>query len=182
MKVIGVVGLPASGKGEFSRIAREMGIPVIVMGDVIRKAVFAAGMEPTDENMGFISRKLREERGMAAIAEECIPVIEEEKAGTVLVDGIRGDAEVDALKEHFPDFFLVAIDAPDASRLARLAGRGRPDDAATLEELTARDRREERWGLFAAMGKADLHIENRGSLQEFREKSREVLSQVAVPA
>ncbi|MDD4299556.1 MAG: dephospho-CoA kinase, partial [Methanomicrobium sp.] len=32
MQVIGVVGLPASGKGEFSRIAKEMNIPVVVMG------------------------------------------------------------------------------------------------------------------------------------------------------
>ena len=32
MKVIGVVGLPASGKGEFSRIAAGLGIPVVVMG------------------------------------------------------------------------------------------------------------------------------------------------------
>jgi len=32
LRVIGVVGLPASGKGEFSRIAREMGVPVVVMG------------------------------------------------------------------------------------------------------------------------------------------------------
>jgi dephospho-CoA kinase len=39
MKVIGVVGLPASGKGEFSKIVKGMGIPVVVMGDVIRDAV-----------------------------------------------------------------------------------------------------------------------------------------------
>ena len=44
MKVIGVVGLPASGKGEFSKIAAGMGIPVIVMGDMIRKAVSEAGL------------------------------------------------------------------------------------------------------------------------------------------
>ena len=44
MKVIGVVGLPASGKGEFSKIASGMGIPVIVMGDMIRKAVSEAGL------------------------------------------------------------------------------------------------------------------------------------------
>ena len=30
MKVIGVVGLPASGKGEFSKIAAARGIPVAV--------------------------------------------------------------------------------------------------------------------------------------------------------
>ncbi|HMK16072.1 MAG TPA: dephospho-CoA kinase, partial [Methanomicrobiales archaeon] len=37
MRVIGVVGYPASGKGEFSRIAAAAGIPVVVMGDVVRR-------------------------------------------------------------------------------------------------------------------------------------------------
>ena len=45
MKVIGVVGLPASGKGEFSKIAAEWE-PVIVMGDMIRNAVKRKGLSP----------------------------------------------------------------------------------------------------------------------------------------
>ena len=59
MKVIGVVGLPASGKGEFSKIADGMGILVIVMGDMIRKAVKERGLDPTDANLGAIANKLR---------------------------------------------------------------------------------------------------------------------------
>jgi dephospho-CoA kinase len=179
MKVIGVVGLPASGKGEFSHIARDMGIPVIVMGDVIRKAVEDAGMEPTDENMGVVSRKLRETKGMAAIAESCVPWIEEAGAPLVLVDGIRGDAEVRLFKEKFPDFILVSIDAPSESRLARLALRGRPDDANTLAELEARDAREGAWGLYHAMKEADYHLENMDSIGVFRKKVQDLLGEVA---
>ena len=66
MKVIGVVGLPASGKGEFSKIAKELGIPVIVMGDMIRKAVSEAGLEPDDANFGATANRLRAEGGMDA--------------------------------------------------------------------------------------------------------------------
>ncbi|HQC34822.1 MAG TPA: AAA family ATPase, partial [Methanoculleus sp.] len=44
MKVIGIVGMPASGKGEVSRIARDLGIPVVVMGDAIREKVKEAGL------------------------------------------------------------------------------------------------------------------------------------------
>ena len=39
MKIIGLVGLPGSGKGEASRIARQQGLTVLVMGDVIRQEV-----------------------------------------------------------------------------------------------------------------------------------------------
>ena len=63
MKVIGVVGLPASGKGEFSKIAAGMGIPVIVMGDMIRRAVSEAGLEPNDTNFGATANRLRAEKG-----------------------------------------------------------------------------------------------------------------------
>ena len=73
MKVIGVVGLPASGKGEFSKIATDMGIPVVVMGDMIRAAVKAAGLEPTDANFGMMANNLRTERGMDAVAHSASP-------------------------------------------------------------------------------------------------------------
>ena len=39
MKIIAFVGMPASGKSEAARIAAKMGIPVVNMGDVIRKEV-----------------------------------------------------------------------------------------------------------------------------------------------
>ena len=72
MNVIGVVGLPASGKGEFSKIAEGLGIPVVVMGDVIRNAVKKAGLPPSDENLGAMANRLRAERGMDAIAILCV--------------------------------------------------------------------------------------------------------------
>ena len=87
MKVIGVVGLPASGKGEFSKIAADMGIPVIVMGDMIRRAVKEAGLEPDDTNFGATANRLRAEQGMDAIAQLCIPEIKKQSAPLVLVDG-----------------------------------------------------------------------------------------------
>ena len=37
MKVIGVTGLPGSGKSVVSRIAKKLDIPIVRMGDVIRE-------------------------------------------------------------------------------------------------------------------------------------------------
>lgn len=111
MKVIGVVGLPASGKGEFSKIAAEAGIPVIVMGDMIRAEVKKAGLEPTDTNFGATANRLRAEGGMDAIAALCIPEIKRQTAPLVLVDGIRGDAEVNLFRKHFSGFILISIDS-----------------------------------------------------------------------
>ena len=76
MKVIGVVGLPASGKGEFSKIAAGMNVPGIVMGDAIRREVEKRGLDPTDANLGAVASALRAERGMDAIALLCVPEIQ----------------------------------------------------------------------------------------------------------
>jgi dephospho-CoA kinase len=177
MKVIGVVGLPGSGKGEFSKIASTMGIPVVVMGDVIRKTVKKAGLDPTDANLGAIANKLRAEQGMDAIAKLCIAAIQEEHAPVVLVDGIRGDAEVRVFRQHFSAFVLIGIDSSFETRLKRLGLRGRSDDVGSADALRLRDDREFRWGLKEALKQADIHIANDGGLQSYAESVRALLEE-----
>jgi dephospho-CoA kinase len=178
MKVIGVVGLPASGKGEFSKIAAGMGVPVIVMGDMIRNAVKDAGMNPTDANLGAMANKLRAERGMDAIAHLCVPEIQRQTAPLVLIDGIRGDAEVKVFRTAFPGFTLVGIDSSFENRLSRVAARGRPDDFQTSDELRTRDERELGWGLGKALKQANLKIKNNGTLTEFSVAVHKLLDEI----
>lgn len=178
MRVIGVVGMPASGKGEFSRIAQEAGIPVIVMGDMIRKAVREAGLEPNDTNFGATANRLRAERGMDAIAQLCVPEIRSLDAPLVLVDGIRGDTEVALFRKNFAGFTLISIESPFDKRLARIAARARSDDFTTADALRNRDERELGWGLGNALKQADIHIKNEGTLGEFADDVRHLLLQL----
>jgi dephospho-CoA kinase len=178
MRVIGVVGMPASGKGEFSRIALEAGIPVIVMGDMIRKAVREAGLEPNDTNFGATANRLRAERGMDAIAQLCVPEIRSLDAPLVLVDGIRGDTEVTLFRKNFTGFTLISIESPFEKRLARIAARARSDDFTTADALRNRDERELGWGLGNALKQADIHIKNEGTLDEFAEDVRRLLAEL----
>lgn len=178
MKVIGVVGLPASGKGEFSKIASQMGIPVIVMGDMIRKAVSNAGLVPSDANFGAMANRLRAEGGMDAIAKLCIPEIRMQPAPLVLVDGIRGDAEVTLFRHAFPRFIVIRIDSSFENRLARITARARSDDFTSADALRNRDERELKWGLGTALQSADTRISNEGSLEEFATKVHALLEQI----
>jgi dephospho-CoA kinase len=178
LRVIGVVGLPASGKGEFSRIAREMGIPVVVMGDVIRRKAAEEGIPEDDTGLGGIGNRLREEHGMDAIARFTIPAVEATGAPLVVIDGIRGDAEVQAFRGRFPDFLLVGIVASFEARLTRLAARGRADDSGQRENLKLRDARERGWGLSRALRQAESVIKNEGTMAEFEEKVRALLSRL----
>jgi dephospho-CoA kinase len=167
--------MPASGKGEFSRIAQDAGIPVIVMGDMIRKAVREAGLEPNDTNFGATANRLRAERGMDAIAQLCVPEIERLSAPLVLIDGIRGDTEVALFRRNFTGFTLISIESSFDKRLARIAARARSDDFTTAEALRNRDERELGWGLGNALNQADINLKNEGTLAEFAHDVRNLL-------
>jgi len=178
MRVIGVVGYPASGKGEFSRIAGEAGVPVVVMGDLIRQKASETGLGTTDAALGEMAIRLRQEQGMDAIALLTIPVVESLGAPLVVIDGIRGDAEVRRFREHFPGFVLIGIISAFGKRLSRLSARGRGDDLSRADDLRNRERREEGFGLARALAEADRVLENNGSLEMFGEKARSLLDEI----
>ena len=155
-----------------------MGIPVVVMGDVIREEVTRAGLPLTDENLGRTANLLRATGGMDAVAHLCVPVIEHNPAPLVLVDGIRGDSEVRVFRGHFPRFILIGIDSPFDLRLIRVHARGRSDDFHTRDTLKARDEREITWGLSSALAEADFTISNTGSLDDFIRQVKELLTRI----
>jgi dephospho-CoA kinase len=180
MTVIGTVGLPGSGKGEAANVAREQGVPVVTMGDVIRQECRDRGLDPETYH-GRIAQALREENGPAAIAERSLPMIEAELEAhdTVLVDGLRSGVELDVFRERFgEDFFLVSIEAPFDVRRERLLERGRDKlEGEDGESLEARDERELGFGMGEAMERADVTIDNTGTLAEFREQVEALLAE-----
>jgi dephospho-CoA kinase len=180
MNVIGTVGLPGSGKGEAANVAEAAGIPVVVMGDVIRAECRRRGLDPA-EHHGRIARALREEEGDDAIAARTLPRIREaaaesDRGDTVLVDGLRSTVELERFREAFGDrFTLVAIRAPFEVRAERLGERGRDDSDSDLEALRERDAREIDLGLGETLERADVEVENTESLTAFRDRIRDLL-------
>ena len=180
MRVVGTVGLPGSGKGELAAVAREAGVPVVTMGDVIRQACRDRGGDPSTDH-GEVAKALREENGPAAIAERSLPrvrdAITETDIDTVVVDGLRSMVEVEAFREAFgEEFLIVSIEAPFDLRAERLAERGRDSSDTDLEALRDRDKRELGFGMGEVMEAADVHIDNSDSLETFRTSVRELLS------
>lgn len=178
MTVIGLVGLPGSGKSEAAAVAKERSIPVITMGDVIRTECRERGLDP-EEHHGQVAQALRAENGPAAIADRSIPLIRDALAtnDVVVVDGIRSDVEVDRFVEAFgEEFTLVSIEAPFETRAERIDARGRDKGADEGgESLAERDDRELGFGMGDAMDQADLVIENTDSLGAFHDCIDELL-------
>jgi dephospho-CoA kinase len=176
MRVIGTVGMPGSGKSEAATVADDLGVPVLIMGDVIRQECRDRGLDPA-EHHGRIAQALREEHGPGAIAERSLPILEThmEDNDTVLVDGIRSDVEVETFREAFGDeFTLVHVYAPYDVREERIETRGRPGDSDG-ESLEAREEREKGFGMDDAIDLADVRIDNTGSLDAFHDRVRDLL-------
>jgi dephospho-CoA kinase len=177
MRVIGTVGLPGSGKGEAAAVAREAGIPVVTMGDVIRQECRERGLDPA-EHHGEIATALREENGLDAIAARSLPMIRErlDDHDVVLVDGLRSMYEVERFREAFgDDFVVVSIEAPFEVRAERLDERGRDDSDSDVEQLRAREERELDFGMGEVMDDADVVVDNTSSLEAFQSRIRTLL-------
>jgi cytidylate kinase len=205
MKIIGLIGLPGSGKGEASRIAREEGLTVLVMGDIIRQEAARLGQEPTDQNLGRIGNALRAAEGPDVVAKRILDRARATGEKVVVVDGLRSRQEADYFAAHAEQFHLMEICAPVEARLKWLTARGRPDDPGrsqagdgprensdekiiiscgepnrrAAEALEERECRELGWGMCEAMKTADMKLRNDGSLDEFRKNVRRLFAMLA---
>jgi len=172
VKVIGFTGMPGSGKTVCAKFAQEKGIPVVRMGDLVWAEVEKRGLELTDSNVGTLATEERKEHGFGIWAERTVPVALEKlkSAPAVIIDGIRGDAELKVFYFHFREKFVnVAIHSNPETRYNRIVkGRKRADDVLSIDEFGGRDDRELGWGIGNAIALADYMIVNEGTLDDLK--------------
>jgi dephospho-CoA kinase len=176
--VIGLAGMPGSGKSVVVDTARELGYDVVVMGDVVRQETTKRGLELTPENVGKVMLELRAEGGNYVIAQKCIPKIVEQTSPKILVDGLRSLYEADIFKEHFAQFNLIAVHASPETRFSRLSNRHRSDDPAEWKVFNERDMRELSVGLGNVIAMAQQIIVNDDRIEQVKVKVRELFRKI----
>ncbi|UJG40873.1 MAG: flagellar hook-basal body complex protein FliE [Candidatus Heimdallarchaeum aukensis] len=173
-RVIGITGMPGSGKSELARIGKDFGYTIVIMGDVIRQKVREEGKEPTPENCNLMMQELRRRHGPNAVALATVAEIEKiskEGKNKFIIDGIRSQDEVDTFRKKFDDAFSVlAVHADSKFRFNRLKERKRSDAPTTIEEFNRRDQVELSVGLGEAIAYANYMIENNSNIEEFKKK------------
>ncbi len=178
-KLILVAGMPGSGKSLISQVARDMGIQVFTMGDVIRQEVKRRGMEPTPANLNLVARELRRMYGPRVVAERILEEIKKSSCDMILIDGVRSLDEVEVFRSYVPSVVIVAVHASPRTRFERLRARGRAGDPRTWEEFTARDMMELGFGLGSVIALADYMFVNEGiDVEEARRLARKLLEAV----
>ncbi|MCJ7445347.1 MAG: AAA family ATPase [Methanotrichaceae archaeon] len=185
--------MPGSGKSVASDVARQMGLSVIVMGDIIREEAERLKLEPSDENLGSVGNLLRAKDGDTAIAARTLEKARHLGKEKVIIDGLRSKAEVEFFRSKSDDFKLVEIWAPSETRTKRIQIRGRTDDSnvdgaaivsvvksndksnMAFQVLGMREVRELGWGMEEAIQEADFRINNEGEIEVFRKSVRNML-------
>jgi dephospho-CoA kinase len=176
--VVGLVGMPGSGKSVVVETAQHKGYEVVVMGNVIRAETRKRGLELNPKNIGAVMLDLRKNNGKGVIAEKCVPKIERTEGNRVIIDGLRSLHEADVFKRHFPNFSLLAVHASPETRFYRLNRRQRSDDPDNWEIFRERDMRELGVGLGNAIAMAENIIINEGDKRDLQAKIAEALARV----
>ena len=171
-KVIALTGMPASGKGEVSNIAKERGWAIHRIGALVWAETERRGLELTPSNVGKVANGERETHGMDIWAIRSIPIIKDLLANgsNVLIDGMRGIPEQETFKSSFGDDLVpLAVTSSFDIRLTRAMSRKRIDDSAE-SDFRERDKRELSWNLKEAIASAERQIINEDSLEEYHSK------------
>ncbi|MCW6158837.1 MAG: flagellar hook-basal body complex protein FliE [Thermoplasmatales archaeon] len=171
-KAILIIGMPGSGKDEFAMVAREMGIEVINMGDIVREYTSSTGVSISMS--GEIASRERKVNGMDIWAKR---TIERVQSNFVVVEGVRNIEEIQRFRKDMVIGLVVSISSGRDTRYARLLKRGREDDPRNIEEFTVREKRELSWGIGEVLATADRYICNDSSIDAFKESVKEFLRQ-----
>ncbi len=176
MEVIGISGLPGSGKSLVSEIATEKGGVVVSMGDIIREEAKKRG-----ESTKQTATNLRKEHGKYIVAqltvEKIKQMIEDKIATTIIVEGIRSPFEVNMFKENFDNFIILSIFTNPDLRFKRLQQRNREDDSKNYEDFQKRDQMELDFGIGTVISLSDKIIINEKDLDSYKKEINEFLKE-----
>ncbi len=179
MLVLLLVGMPGAGKEEFVNAVKDRGYAVVRMGDVVREFVAAQGLELKNEVVGRIAGEERDRHGVEIWARRTVEKIRKLNPDKVIVDGVRCPEEVRIYKKELGDaVVVVGIFATQRERFERILKRNREDDVRTWEEFIAREDRELSWGLGNVFARSDYMLLNTGTLEEYHELVRELVSRL----
>ena len=177
MQVMGISGLPGSGKSLVSDIAIERGAMIVSMGDIIREEAKKRGESTKDT-----AQNLRAEFGQYIVSELTIKKIkklqEEGIENKIIVEGLRSPHEVNMFKENFDNFIILSIFANPTLRFERLKNRMREDDSTDYNEFKARDQMELDFGIGDVISLSDKIIINESDLESYTAKINKFLDEI----
>jgi len=176
MKVIGLMGRIGSGKGTVADVLiNEFGFQSVTMGDLVREEVAVRGLEPTREITTRVSGECLSQ-DPAYFIKRAVEKINSSGHDRWIIDGVRRPLDVQEFKSAFPDIIFIRVDVDPRIRFERMKLRGRPGFPETFEKFQAHESLEDQeFDLNETLSHADHVLNNDGTMDELRVKSRELV-------
>ena len=157
--IVCLTGMPGAGKSTIADGLQARGYEVANMGNAVRAEARRRNQEPTGENLGSLMLELRERDGPGAVAMLIAPQIRKAGTDTVIVDGIRSNAEIEVLR-RLGNVRILSVHASTDTRFGFLTKRRRADDPKTRAGFQNRDDRELGVGISTSIALADETVSN----------------------
>jgi len=177
-RLICLTGMPGAGKTVVADLAKELGLKVYSMGDVVRDEVLKEKGALSWEDVKKAMFEIREREGPRAIARRVLRVMMRDDWDVAVVEGVRSLEEVEEFKS-VGEVTVLAIHSSPMDRYERLRRRAREGDPKSFEEMRERDLKELSLGLGSVIALADHVIVNDGTLECFKERAKELLLRLA---
>lgn len=184
MKIIGIAGTNGSGKDTVGEIlANDYGWLFVSVADFLREEAKKRGLPIEREILRTISAEWRRQRGLGVLIDKAVKLFEQSKGKYkgLVVSPMRNPGEAQSVKDLGGS--LVWVDADPKVRYERITKRQRStEDQKTFEQFLAEERAEMQHSgdeatlsLGDVKAKADIFIENNGTLEEFKQAINQAL-------
>lgn len=191
-KIIGISGLPRSGKDSLAEFFMSAGFYGVSLGDIVRDFAFKRHADKPDpisvKNMTDTSNWLRSERGPDAVLQIALEKYEEACKGKmyegIVLFSIRAPIEVDYILERAGE--IIWVEASDEVRYQRdMSARRQGEADITKEEFLRQEslqyqpqpgiERSIQMDMDYVRSKATITFENEGTLEDFNRNAQKLV-------
>ncbi len=182
MTIIGITGTLGAGKGTIVELLKEKGFAHFSARDFIVEKILEANLPINRDTMTYMGNLLRKEHTPSYVLENLYYKAKESGQNSVL-ESVRNPMEVEFLRKQ-ENFILLAVTADIEKRYQRIRLRKSETDNVSFETFKANEEREMQssdvnsQNLLLCIEKADIIIDNSGTIEELREKFDEIWEKI----
>lgn len=182
MIILGITGLPASGKDTIGDYLAQKGFSKFNMSDVIREEMRSLYLPVDRTSMQNYMQEKRKAFGNDYLCDAIVKKVTDK----TIISGIRNRDEINAFKKSLGNnFLIVAVNSPIERRYESIKQRNREGDNITFEQFKLEEEKESynsSGGLEIkkVMEMADFSINNDGTKDDLYKKVDELISKLTI--
>jgi dephospho-CoA kinase len=178
-KIIGLTGEMGAGKDAFCEYVKDnyKNVYFLRFSDALTETLKIFFDKIKREDQQWLSLALREKFGSDILVRALIKKAKSIEEGIVILNGVRKQAEVDAIEENGGK--IIYITADEKKRWERVVIRKeKADDDVSFEKFLELSKAEAEQQIPVIGAEADFKIENNGTKEEFYAEIKKVIDSI----